>query len=172
MLIFSVDTKYVNYLQSFESHVYSNDDPSYLQSRKYVGFVMEIHGWKYYIPFSSPKSGDFNLDMTVKESSLGIIRMIDQADITKKISYGTLRISNMIPVPDSCLIPYDVNKEKNLKYRMLLLNQISYIKLNEGDIARRAKTLYRQKISGKCPGKYINATLDYLLLEEKAALWV
>jgi protein AbiQ len=172
MLIFSVENNHVKYLQSFEKHVYSNEDPTYTQTRKYVGYVIEINGWKYYIPLSSPKPGDYNPDRTVKESSLGIMRIKDSSDNTNMTFHGTLRISHMIPVPDFCLIPYDVNGEKNLMYRLLLLSQISFIKLSESDIIRRAKILYGQKTSGKCTSKYISVTLDFRLLEGKAALWI
>ena len=41
--------------------------------------------------------------------------------------YGTLRISNMIPVPYEELKPYNTADEKDLKYREVILGELRFI---------------------------------------------
>ena len=36
--------------------------------------------------------------------------------------YGTLKFNNMIPVPESEIIQYDLNDEGDLKYKLIVFN--------------------------------------------------
>jgi len=40
--------------------------------------------------------------------------------------YGTLRISNMIPVPITELEPYILADEKDVKYKQVILGELRY----------------------------------------------
>ena len=53
--------------------------------------------------------------------------------------YGTLRISNMIPVPITELEPYIISNEKELKYKNAILSEIRYINKNSDKIIKNAK---------------------------------
>ena len=59
--------------------------------------------------------------------------------------YGTLCFNNMIPVPDSEIINYDLNDEGDLKYKLLVFNELYFIRHNKDKIERNAKNLYESK---------------------------
>lgn len=84
--------------------------------------------------------------------------------------YGTLRISNMIPVPITELEPYIISNEKDLKYKEVILGELRYIDNNSNKIVKYAKTVYNQKIKNLDVG-YIKNTVDFKLLEEKLKEW-
>ena len=62
-----------------DKHVFVNKDDSYVHSRKYLGAVLEINDYKYYIPLPSPKDSDYTEDSKgnkiVRKSIIPIIRM-------------------------------------------------------------------------------------------------
>ena len=54
--LYSVSDKYIEYLRNtVDIHVFANTDDYYVHTRKYVGIVLEIGSYKYYVPMSSPK---------------------------------------------------------------------------------------------------------------------
>lgn len=55
----------------------------------------------------------------------------------------------MIPVPESEIIKYDLNDEGDLRYKMLVLNELYFVRSNAARIERVAKKLYDQKIAQK-----------------------
>lgn len=57
--IYSVTDAYIAYLRKRNPNVYSNKVDSRTHTRKYVGVVIEMAGYKYYIPMSSPKDTDY-----------------------------------------------------------------------------------------------------------------
>lgn len=64
---------------------------------------------KYYIPMSSPKKSDYK-DNQIRKSIVPIVRIVSNEEVDNvPVLKGTLRISNMIPVPDSELILYEPN---------------------------------------------------------------
>ena len=103
----SVSDVYINFLRSKISNVYSNKDDNRIHTRKYLGVVMQLNAYKYYIPLSSPKKSDYQLagdKLVIKKSIVPIIRITRKNSEGNKELLGTLRISHMIPVPDSELI--------------------------------------------------------------------
>lgn len=60
---------------------------------------------------------------------------------------GTLKLSNMIPVPDSELTPYNIKNENDNKYRQLLEKEYAFIYSNSKMILKNAKIIYQQKLS-------------------------
>lgn len=168
MLLYSISDNYINYLKSYEKGVYTNSDPLYKKTRKYLGYVLLVNSWKYYIPLSSPKPNDFNVDGTIRKSVITIVRITDP---TATRLYGTLRISNMIPVPEDALVEYDANLETDISYRLLILNELSFLKANQNKISQNAIALYNEKIEGKSNSNYLGATLDFAKLELLATQW-
>ena len=61
MKIYSVSDRYVEYLRKEEPNVYSNKMNERIHTRKYVGVVVQINKYNYYIPMSSPKNSDFQV---------------------------------------------------------------------------------------------------------------
>lgn len=116
---------------------------------------------------SSPKKSDY-LDFDkkiVRNDAKTIIRIHESGRL-----YGTLRISNMIPVPITELQPYIIADEDDLKYREVILGELRYINNNSSKIIKYAKTVYNQKIKNMDIG-YIKNTVNFRLLEEKLKEW-
>lgn len=65
----------------------------------------------------SDKYIDYSQNGKPKTDSLITIYMKDSRRL-----YGTLRFNNMIPVPDSEIINYDLNDEGDLKYKLIVFD--------------------------------------------------
>ncbi|CAL7909802.1 type III toxin-antitoxin system ToxN/AbiQ family toxin [Fusobacterium necrophorum subsp. funduliforme] len=84
---------------------------------------------------------------------------------------GKIKLSSMIPVYDmSVLSYYDINKEQDLKYKNLVIDELRFIYANKNLILKNANKLYQQKVTNMSMG-YIQATVDFALLEQKAKLY-
>ena len=165
--LYSVSDKYIKYLTQFDNRVYANKEDTRIYKRKYIGIVLTINGFNYYIPMSSPKKSDY-IDYKkniIRNDTKTIIRIQDGGRL-----YGTLRISNMIPVPITELQPYIVADEKDLKYKQVILGELRYINNNSDKIVKYAKIVYNQKIKNINIG-YIKNTVDFKVLEEKLNDW-
>ena len=162
--LYSISDEYIKYLRKFESKVYDNKEELRTYKRKYLGIVLTINGFNYYIPMSSPKKSDY-LDYEnniIRHDTKTIIRVQNGGRL-----YGTLRISNMIPVPITELEPYILADEKDPKYKQVILGELRYIDSNSDKIIKYAKTVYNQKIKKIENIGYIKNTVDFKLLEEK-----
>jgi protein AbiQ len=165
--LYSVSDKYIKYLRQFEDKIYDNKEEIRTHKRKYLGIVLTVNGFNYYIPMSSPKKSDY-IDYEkkiIRTDTKTIIRISEGGRL-----YGTLRISNMIPVPITELEPYILSDENDLKYREVILGELRYINNNSNKIMKYAKTVYNQKIKNIDIG-YIKNTVDFKLLEEKLKEW-
>ena len=129
--------------------------------------MLTVNGFNYYIPMSSPKKTDYiNIDKKViRKDTKTIIRLHEGGRL-----YGTLRISNMIPVPITELEPYIISSENDLKYKELILGELRYINNNSNKIIKYAKIVYDQKVKNIDIG-YIKNTVNFRLLEEKLKEW-
>ena len=162
--LYSISDEYIKYLRKFESKVYDNKEELRTYKRKYLGIVLTINGFNYYIPMSSPKKSDY-LDYEnkiIRHDTKTIIRVQNSGRL-----YGTLRISNMIPVPITELEPYILADEKDPKYKQVILGELRYIDSNSDKIIKYAKIVYNQKIKKIENIGYIKNTVDFKLLEEK-----
>lgn len=165
--LYSVSDKYIKYLRQFDDRIYDNKEENRIHERKYVGLVLTVNEFNYYIPMSSPKKSDY-IDFenkVIRNDTKTIIRIHDGDRL-----YGTLRISNMIPVPITELEPYILSNENDLKYKEVILGELRYINNNSEKIVKYAKTVYNQKIKNIDVG-YIKNTVDFKLLEEKLKEW-
>lgn len=132
-----------------------------------MGVVLTVNEFNYYIPMSSPKKSDYiDFDKKIiRNDTKTIIRIHEGGRL-----YGTLRISNMIPVPIIELEPYMISSETDLKYKEVILGELRYINNNTPKIIKYAKTVYNQKIKNIDIG-YIKNTVDFKLLEKKLKEW-
>lgn len=165
--LYSVSDKYINYLRQFDDKIYDNKEEIRTHERKYLGVVLTVNEFNYYIPMSSPKNSDY-IDISkkiIRKDTKTIIRIYEGNRL-----YGTLRISNMIPVLITELEPYMVSNETDLKYKEVILGELRYINNNSNRIIKYAKTVYNQKIKNMDIG-YIKNTVDFKLLEEKLKEW-
>ena len=167
MKLYSVNDNYINYLRKFDTKVYDNKENNRKVMRKYLGIVLKINELNYYIPMSSPKKSDYNSDNSITKSIIPIIRVISDEEVNHiPVLKGTLRISNMIPVPDSELILYEPKYEKNENYKILVEKELEFIEKNEQMIQKYASIIYNQKIKNYNVS-YIKNVVDFKLLEKK-----
>ena len=165
--LYSISDKYIKYLRKFEDKIYDNKKEIRVRTRKYLGIVLTINNCNYYIPMSSPKKSDY-IDYEkriIRKDTKTIIR-IDNGNRL----YGTLRISNMIPVPITELEPYMIETEQDRKYKEVILGELRYINNNVEKITKNAKIVYNQRIKNENIG-YIKNTVNFKLLEEKLEEW-
>lgn len=168
--LYSISDEYIEWLRNDFPNVYSNKIGSRNHTRKYVGVVISIEKYSYYIPLSSPKDSDYQIageDKVIKKSIIPIVRIVIKNSSGKKELKGTLRISHMIPAPMSQLTLYDINNEEDEKYKDLIINEMIFIRKNQDKIINYANTLYKQKQIEDLTAGYIKYTLDFKLLEKK-----
>lgn len=175
---YTIDKSYIDFLRSDPklSNVFDNKDDSSPFFRKYLGIVLSIGKYKYYVPLSSPKDSDYIVTekkKTIRKSIIPIIRIIvPNSNGTLELK-GTLKFSNMIPVPDKMLIYYDFTSETDINYKILITKEYEFIKKNKKLIFKNASVLYNQKtkekefypIASKRP-RYLDAVIDFKYAEE------
>ncbi len=167
--IYSVSDEYIEYLRARHPNVYSNKIEHRTHYRKYIGVVINMAGHNYYIPMSSPKNTDYQVagdEKVIKKSIVPIIRIVVRNNNNEKELKGTLRISHMIPVPDSELKLYDLDNETDIAYKELVNNEVIFIRKNQVKITNYANLMYKQKIENDETAKYVKTALDFKALEE------
>ena len=173
MEFYSVTDGYIDYLSSVHTHVYSNKEITRKNPRKYLGVVFENNGYKYFIPLSSPKKGDFVQNSQgvkeIRKDTYLIFRIVSHEKDGDELK-GTLRIANMIPVPESELLIYDVNYESDVDYKNLVLKEQEYVRKNSEKIISRAKNVYNKHKCGNTE-KIMELCLDYTDLERMHDEW-
>lgn len=131
--IYKVKDQYISYLNKKDNRVQYNKGAK----RPYVGVVFSFAGYQYFVPMESPKPNHANI-----KSGKHILRL----DGGK---YGLLGFNNMIPVHKSALIEYDINGEKDIKYRALLQRQVAVCNRIKADILNHAQMTYFDVTGGK-----------------------
>ena len=167
--LYSVSDEYIDYLRAIFPNVYSNKEITRVHTRKYVGIVLRLENYHYYIPMSSPKESDYQIageKKVIKKSIVPIIRIVVKNSRGQKELKGTLRISHMIPVPPSELQLYDIENEPDDTYKDLVQNEMIFIRKNQDKILANAKLLYKQKIENDLSAGYVKAALEYKALEK------
>ena len=160
-----VSDAYIDYLRKTEPRVMSNKADNRVYHRKYLGIIEKLNGYNYFIPLSSPKQKDYAQNGRPKADSLITIYMKDNRRL-----YGTLRFNNMIPVPISEIEAYDLNDEGDFKYKLIVFNELYFVRQNKDKIERTAKNLYEAKKKqdtqpkGKQP--LLEMTVNFTQLEE------
>ena len=166
--LYSVSDEYVEWLRKDFPNVYSNKINSRTHTRKYLGVVLQIGQYNYYVPMSSPKDSDYQIAgavKVIKKSIVPIIRIVVKNSAGEKELKGTLRISHMIPVPESELELYDLENESDNTYKDLVQNEMIFIRKSRKKIASNAKLLYKQKATNDTTAGYVKSALDYQELE-------
>ena len=178
--VYSISDRYIQYLRNDLRlrNVYDNKLNQRRHTRKYLGIVFVQSGFNYFVPFSSPKSADYRIDETgsqvIRKSIVPIIRMVSCDSVTGVPELkGTLKLSNMIPVPETELTPYRIGEEQNPAYKIIVEKEYKFIKQNAAFIIKNATVLYRQKIhgdslfgKGKAPD-YLRQVIDFQYAEGK-----
>ena len=126
MKFYYVTDSYIEYLRKYDSRIYDNK----AQSRPYIGIILTINNFNYYVSLSSPKPKH---------------RKMSNSKDFRKINggaYGALNFNYMIPVPESELILIDIAAIPDVKYRRLLQNQYNAIRSDWDNITATASNLY------------------------------
>lgn len=131
--LYHVTEKYIAFLHGADKRVQMNKG----EKRPYVGIVLMINGHNYFVPMESPKPNHANV-----KSGIHLMKIADG-------KYGMLGFNNMIPVPQECLLDFDINKEPDDNYRELLKNQIIWCNTNKNEIYGHAKKTYNMVLEGR-----------------------
>lgn len=173
MQLYNISDEYINYLREKFPRVYSNKENVRVHTRKYLGAVIEIGAYKYYIPLSSPKEKhDYvmkNGKKTVRKDSLIVMRIVSGSGDNKELK-GTLQIGTMIPVPEKAITLYDVDNEPDQAYKDLVQEELVYIRKHEKVIIKNAKVLYSKR-KAKEINRVVHNCLDFMTLEEECDKW-
>lgn len=167
--LYSVSDRYISYLRKRFSNVYSNKMDTRIHTRKYLGVVLQVGEYHYYVPMSSPKQTDYHIAgdrMVIKKSIVPIIRVVVKNSKGEWELKATLRLSHMIPVPDSELELYALDDEPDEAYKDLVHNEMIFIRKNQDKIKANARLLYKQKMEKDASAGYVTTALDYKALEE------
>lgn len=124
--LYRVEDVYIRYLHSRDCKVQYNKDAR----RPYVGVVLDFGGFKYFVPMESPKPNHVKI-----KSGKHILKL-------KNGEYGLLGFNNMIPVHKDALIEFDINDERDEKYKKLLQRQILICNRMKADILNHAQMTY------------------------------
>lgn len=158
LFFYDVDTDYVKYLKAAEKAKRGFTcvpDVEYKNERKMVcGVVLEMNGYKYYVPVSSYKK---------KQLNNLLIRLEDDRFNQVK---GSLRFNYMFPVDDCYIFRRNFNKEAPGR-KEFLRRQWVYCNSIAEDIKQMAEDTYNNVIAGTNPA-LVNASCDFKLLEDAA----
>lgn len=131
--IYRVDDRYIRFLKSRDHRVQDNKN----KRRPYVGIVLTVGQYEYFVPMESPKPNHANI-----KSGKHIMRL-DSGRL------GLLGFNNMIPVRDAALIDYNIDQEPDPRYKSLLQNQIRFCNRHKADIYDHAQKTYFDVVNKK-----------------------
>ena len=156
-----IDEKYVNYLRKFDYRVpYVHDGK---QRRPFVGCMITLSEYTYYVPLSSPKKKHKTM-----KNAMDFLK-IQNGEL------GALNFNNMIPVSSKYLIDidlviHDTDDDDLRAYKELLNNQLSWCnkEANRTSIINKANNLYKAITSDICSDRLKDRCCDFKLLEQKS----
>ena len=149
--LFEIDAKYINYLSGYAQHLFHNKQAGQANERKYIGVILTVNGMDYFAPLSSfkPKHA----------------QMQEALDFIKIKNYAVININNMFPVPDGLATYVDIAKERNPKYKSLLLAEYRFIKSIQEKIRKNARLVYKHKVKNGDSTALAKRCNDFFLLE-------
>ena len=174
--LFSVSDEYISRLSTIDHRVLSNHENDRKHNRPYVGFLVFIEPFHYFLPLSSKDPRDYGEDGKLKPSTQTILRMVLQDGTF----LGKVLLNNMIPVPLSQIQEISLNKharfsnQEDSNYGLLLIKEARWIDEHKDSIIKKANWVYRYKINEKkraywsgrkVPG-FLKATVDFKKVEE------
>lgn len=155
--IVTINKDYCNYLRTFDEKVSYNFGNK--ENRPYVGILFKLNNVEYFAPLSSPKSKHLKMKNTIDFLKLDSGKL------------GAINFNNMIPVTNAnyTLISFDnISKSPaELKYIILLKNQLAAINTNYFEIIDKSCRLYDLYITNRLPKNIKDRCCNFPLLEEK-----
>lgn len=168
--LYEISEEYIAFLRDTEKYVFSAKENDRNHTRKYLGIVLHINHYNYYVPLSSPKNTDYKIvngEQKIRSSIIPIVRITSNSPSGELELKGTLKLSNMIPVPPSELILYDAANESDPSYKALIHKELLFIRKNQKKILQNAKILYKQKSENNPSIGYLKSTVNFSILEQK-----
>lgn len=174
--LFSVSDEYISRLSTIDHRVLSNHENDRKHNRPYVGFLVFIEPFHYFLPLSSKDPRDYEEDGKLKSSTQTILRMVLQ----NGTFLGKVLLNNMIPVPLSQIQEISLSKhahfsnQEDSNYGLLLIKEARWIDEHKDSIVKKANWVYRYKINEKnkaywsgrkIPG-FLRATVDFKKVEK------
>ena len=150
--LYEVNPKYINYLSAYAPHLFHNKAAGQVNERKYIGVILTVNGMDYFAPLSSFKAKH--------------ARMAEAVDFIKVKNYAVININNMFPVPNGQATYVDISKERNPKYKSLLLAEYRAIKAMQDKIRKNAQAVYKHKTENGDSTALAKRCNDFLLLEK------
>lgn len=160
---YKVDAAYCNFLRETDPCVpYTMEQKS---ARPFVGIVLNVNGFQYYAPLTSPKPKH--------------LQMKNQIDFLKvnQGTWGAINFNNMIPVTEECvekvdmkIMPDDSKAERD--YKNLLSNQLSWCNSNRDVILNQANKLHTLIVTGKGWPNLRRRCCNFLVDEQRCAEFV
>ena len=151
--IYEIDSSYIEYLSNFEEHLFKNKKITQDFSRKYIGIILEINGFKYFAPLSSFKPKHRRLCETVDFIKVGI--------------YAVINLNNMFPAPLNLCKSVKIENIKNEHYKNLVRAEYRIIKQKTEQIINNAKDVYNHKMINDGTSKLSQRCNDFKNLEVK-----
>lgn len=146
--IVRISDHYIRFLHGRDNRVPYNKG----NRRPYVGVVLNVGEFKYFVPMESPKPNHEKMKPGKHILKLDEGRM------------GLLGFNNMVPVHKDALIEFDINAEPDEKYRELLRRQITLCNRMKADILNRASATYYDVVNNK--NKFlVRISCDFKALE-------
>jgi len=149
--LYEIDPRYVKYISQFAEHAFHNKQPGQQNERKYIGVILTVNGMDYFAPLSSYKEKHLHMPETI--------------DFIKVKHYAVININNMFPVPSGLATYVDISKEKNPKYKSLLLAEYRAIKAMQEKIRKNANIVYKHRIENGDSTKLGKRCNDFVSLE-------
>lgn len=158
LLFYTVDKNYIKYLSEFESHIsYNKDEIGH--SRPYLGIVLKIDNYKYFVPLYSYKE-----HYKKYKNNPSFFFVYNQRNTPLAI----IKFSSMIPVPNDISVTsvLEYNKQDK-KYKDLIAAEYRYINSNKKEIYKRANKMYVAVTKHK--NNFLKTiACNFKLLEEKS----
>ena len=154
---YKVNIDYIKYLHTVDSRVQYNaaQPDAYTENRPYVGVVLSVNGKSYFAPMEHPRP---------HHQSLKNNPHIFKIDGGRQ---GLVGLNNMLPVPPSQLVSFDINTEPN---RKTLISQFIYCQNNVAELTAKAQNVYQRRQHPNAFEEKIYC--DFAKLEAAADLYI
>lgn len=160
--LYRIEPDYCGYLQQFDNRVPYAASPDKI-TRPFIGVGIEIDGFNYMAPLSSPKPKHIKMKETVDFIKI------------KGGKLGVINLNNMIPVPKGIAKMINLNAPIiNREYSELLKNQLFWCNQSQNRqiILKKARNLYHYHKKGTLYPNHEKRCCNFTLLEEKAQEYI
>ena len=152
--LYKINIDYIKYLYSFDKRIQYNPnrEDEYSKNRPYLGIVLHIDNFNYFVPLEHPRESHKNM-----KNNIFIFKIHNGI-------YGILGFNNMIPVKKEQIVKFDINKIEKKGYRQILISQYHFCNKHIGEIREKAQETYKRSFKNVFMKK---VCCDFKLLEEK-----